>query len=149
MLETTDFRGIYQGVLGRNISDSQWWRVRRAFFASHLPITEENMRTFAALKRSSPRFRISVKDLIEINTQINSYVNKAVTFKGCEIEQIIYQDWKINPHQTTFCRWFSDIGGFNRHKSYRAVDVAHVLICARVYLLKMRQKISHKFTSRY
>lgn len=149
MLDTVDFRGIYQGVLGRSISDSQWWRVRRMFKRSHLPITEENMRTFALLKRSSPRLKIAVKDLIEINTQINSYVNKAVTFRGCEIEGIIYQDWKINPHQTTFCRWFSDIGGFNQHKSYRAVDVAHVLICARVYLFKQSKNISPKFTPRY
>jgi hypothetical protein len=149
MLNTADFRDIYQSILGRSISDSQWWRVRSAFKLAQLPITEENVRTFAILKRSSPRLKIAVSDLIEINTQINSYVIKAVTFKGCEIERIIYQDWKINPHQTTFCRWFSDIGGFNQHKSYRAADVAHVFICARVYLFKQRQNISPKFTPRY
>jgi hypothetical protein len=149
MLETTDFRRIYQGVLGRNISDSQWWRIRRMFMRSHLPITEENMRTFALLKRSSPRLKIAIKNLIEINAQINCYVNKAVTFKGYEIERIIYQDWGVKAHQTTFCRWFRDIGGFNQHKSYRAADVAHVFICARVYLFKQSKNISPKFTSRY
>lgn len=149
MPDTADFRGIYQGVLGKSVSDSQWWRVRRMFERSYLPFTQENLRTFAALKRDCPRLKIAVKDLIEINSQINSFVLGAVTFKGYEIEQIIYRNWGINPHQTTFCRWFSEIGGFKKHKSYPAVDIAHVFICARVYLFKQRQNISPKFTSRY
>lgn len=127
-------RIVYETLVGKRVSDTHWWRVKKCMNACELPLTKYGFDLYLALKKTSPRYFTQyhkVKGLI--NKQIEPLLGEGLS--GEEFLDVL-KKVNINPHQSTISRWFRSVGGFKATGFYNKASLLPIVVAALIYKAK-------------
>jgi hypothetical protein len=116
-------------------SDSMWYRLKANIFNNDFPLTRENVIYIATIKRMLPRFNISKFDIVSTVKQVSMLTSTLTVIKGKEILEM-FDKYEINVHKNTITKWFKDIGGFSKTRTYLISELTPILLAAFVYKLR-------------
>jgi neutral trehalase len=123
------------------ISDSGWYRIKRALRESGLDINEHNLQLVAELKRKTEYTKLSLNQLIYCYQQAQNIANKLVSVKG----DLAYKELKKisggKAHRATVIRWFQSVNKkdgryFDRNRDYEVEELVPVFAAACLYVQK-------------
>lgn len=137
MQEKSDFelKSYYESILGRDISNTTWWRVKQILKAQHLEVESNTLKTLAHIKKQCKKTVFTPIAFTAIYNKVTDLVQKKPVYSGKDIDFIIRNRLQINPHRSTIFRWFQDNlqEGFSLKKSYRSADLLPVFLSAYIY----------------
>ncbi|NMG11239.1 hypothetical protein [Brasilonema sp. UFV-L1] len=125
-------RKHYQSLIGHQVSDSHWSRVKKAFDKSFMPFTKENLSAFVNFRKSLGRVKIPLTSYLVILSKVSQISYKNETLTGKEIWDLISN---FDVPKSTKYRWCLDgLGeGFSIIKSYECEQVLNVMLKAYAY----------------
>ena len=121
-----------------DFSDSMWYRNKHVF-SDDFPLIEENVIWLADIKKMLPRLNLQQVDIVTAVKNTKSTLSKGnETTTGAQFLELLSRQ-EIIPHRNTITNWFRNLGGFNKHKTYKLADLSSVILAA--YSLKVKQII--------
>lgn len=123
-------RSIYETLKRKRVSDSHWWRVKKAVTTAGLPLDRDGLTQVVRLQKISPRFCFSVLEAMPTRSGIPA----ASDMLGSEIQHLVLTVMGITCHRTTFGKWFHKLNvGFDPKTLYSREVVALILLQALIY----------------
>ncbi|NEQ64975.1 MAG: hypothetical protein F6K21_05635 [Symploca sp. SIO2D2] len=138
---SNELRMAYELALGKTISDSQWWRVRKILDRQQLEVNQVNLQLLARLRLLLPGSAVAVSGLLTAYQKVEDLTQNAqASIKGAEIVQIMRRVG-VCPHRTTLSRWFGQVAsGYKCNRQYSSNEVKSLLILAFLYKAKVISK---------
>lgn len=123
------------------ISDSSWYRIKRALRESGLEINKDNLQLIADLKRKTEYTKLSLNQLIYCHQQARDVANKLVSIKGDLVYRELRKISKNKAHRVTIVRWFQSVSKkdgkhFDKNRDYEAEELVPVFAAACLYAQK-------------
>jgi hypothetical protein len=133
-------RLLFELTLGKEVSNSYWWKVKSAFRKFSVDFSRENITCIAKAKRITIRPKVSPYTLIAAYLRAVEAVNKTHCYTGKEVKRHL-KNLGITPHQTTLNRWFNaSVGAFSQYREYPSIDLISVFLSAFLYKLKQQRQ---------
>jgi len=128
-------RTIYESLLGKRVSDSNWSRLTTACKLSGIILDYTALKLLVDLKKISPQL---VSNVLALKASQPDPI-PATSMTGGEVFDRIRQ-LGIKPATSTLYRWFYKVGvEFGASTVYDAPTVALVLLQAQIYLMKKKR----------
>ena len=134
-MNRTDYeaRCIYETIKRKRVSDSHWWRVKKAMAAAGLPLDREGLTQIVRLQKISPRFCFAALEAMPSCANMPA----ASDMVGAEIKHLVLNVMGVTCHKSTFGKWFHKVNlGFNPKTFYSREVVALVFLQALIYQKK-------------
>ena len=123
-------RSVYETLKRKRVSDSHWWRVKKAVTAAGLPLDRDGLSQVVRLQKISPRFCFSVLEAMPNRLDLPA----ASDMLGAEIQKLVMGVMRVNCHRSTFGKWFHKLNiGFDPKVIYSREVVALILLQALIY----------------
>jgi len=128
--ESHESRAIYETLKRKRVSDSHWWRVKKAAATAGIPLDREGLTQLIRLQKISPRFCYSA-----LEEQTRKQEAPAVRdMFGHELRKLIMGDMGIRCHRSTFGKWFHRLNvSFNAKTLYSKTTASLVILQAIIY----------------
>lgn len=142
MLSNLDAKKYFELHYGNQISDSNWYRLKRVLRDCGMELTLENLQTVAGFKQEKQYSQLSLKQLIDCHVQAQELASKKLVLKGDVIFRELQKRTKNKPHKTTILRWFqgsvTQKNGkfFDKDRNYKGEELVKVFVSALVYEAK-------------
>ena len=121
-----------------DFSDSMWYRNKHVF-SDDFPLTEENVIWLADIKKMLPRLNLQQVDIVTAVKKTKEALSRGhETTTGAQFLELLSKQ-EIVPHRNTITNWFRNLGGFNKHKTYKLEDLSSIILAA--YSFKIKQTI--------
>lgn len=125
-------RKCYEQMVGR-VSDSAWWRFKKRFEKYGFALTEENIQAYLQKKQTIKRTSLSDVELIAAFGLAEEHLKRLrSSYSGEQLMNEVERIYK-RPHSTTITKWFADIGGYSKTKTYDRDQIKHILIKCYTY----------------
>lgn len=123
-------RSIYETLKRKRVSDSHWWRVKKAVTTAGLPLDRDGLTQVVRLQKISPRFCFSVLEAMPDRIKFPA----AADMLGSEIQHLVLKVMQVNCHRSTFGKWFHKVNvGFDPKTLYSRNVVSLILLQALIY----------------
>lgn len=123
-------RSAYETLKQKRVSDSHWWRVKKAVTAAGLPLDRDGLSQVVRLQKISPRFCFSVLEAMPKRLEFPA----ASDMLGSEIQKLVMVTMGITCHRSTFGKWFHKVNvGFDPKTLYSRNVVSLILLQALIY----------------
>jgi hypothetical protein len=130
---------LYVKILGKNISAATWSRTYK-IFDSNFPLTSENVKAIAEIKKLIPSTSLKSIKVIENLKKSRNFISKnGYKISGKQILDM-FKTYEINVHPNTLTNWFKCVKGFSQIKEYSLYEIMPILIQAHCYSLKKQLK---------
>lgn len=136
-LKPLEAKILFRTIYGE-FSDSLWYRTRKVF-NNDFPMTEDNIRWVATLKKMLPRFNIENLDIMQSIKTINSYLSSHQKTTGEELLNL-FTTHEIKIHKNTITNWFRPLGGFSQRRTYTLTELTPIILAAFTWKLKQQIK---------
>jgi hypothetical protein len=137
-MKSTEVRFFYESVLGRRISDVQWWRVKKSFIQQGLALTTENLKWVGEFKKVLPHANLS-HGILAAYTNAQKLIGSKELIQGEFLTELFNQQG-VRIHPSTISRWFRPLGGFRKSKFYPADKLQPIILAALIYKAKLSSK---------
>lgn len=128
-------RTIYESLLGKRVSDSNWSRLTTACKQSGIVLDYTALKLLVDLKKISPQL---VSNVLALKASQPDPL-PATSMTGAEVFKRV-KELGIKPSTSTLYRWFYKVGvEFSASTIYDSPTVALVLLQAQIYLMKKKR----------
>lgn len=134
-------REIYEGILGKRVSDSHWYSTLKIFDDS-LPLTTPNITWVGKLKKQLPKIALHQLTIIEVLKKSRELAGEEIT--GQQLIDLLEKQ-EISIHRNTLTKWFRGLNGFSRNRRYSSCDLQPIVLAAYAY--KINQQITQAVTN--
>ena len=129
-------RSVYETLKQKRVSDSHWWRVKKAVTAAGLPLDRDGLTQVVRLQKISPRFCFATLSLMPEKVGLHAVSD----MRGSEIQEML-SNMGVGCHRSTVGKWFHKLNtGFNPKTLYSREVVALILLQAFIYQKKGEKK---------
>ena len=137
-LDRKQARKVYELERGK-VSDSQWQRVV-AVFDTDLPLTLDNVKLVASIKKELPKVNLRSLKVIADLKQTRKFITHQNYQLTGEDFLLLLKQFDIELHRNTYYKWFKRVGGFNLKRTYTLNQIWVILIQAHQHGLRTRLK---------
>jgi hypothetical protein len=122
-----------------SVSTATWYRILKVF-DSHLPLTLDNVKFIAEVRKLVPKSSLeSLKAIADIKTTRHWIALSGYQVTGeLLLKQLKHQGIEIHPN--TLTRWFKPLNGFSKSRYYTLNELMPVILYAHCYALKKQLK---------
>lgn len=132
-MSISEERRYYQQLIEDQCSDNHWRQVVNRLKKNKLEVTKQNLSFYVSIRKGIPRSAIGIDGILTLYSQVVKLtINSKVEYTGEDIHNLI-KTKGIQPPQPTFCRWFTNIGGYRKKKRYSAEQFKIVMLKALIY----------------
>ena len=139
MRETTrPLKDFYESKLGKQISDSSWYRVCDCLRGACGEITRENLEMYATLRRACARLPIQLSEFIQIWEEVQTLKKSdSEVIVGSQFRKMLTKNIPSRIPDITFYRWFIRAGlNFRKRNEYTPSQLIPVTVSAWCWYLR-------------
>jgi hypothetical protein len=138
-IDPKEARELFEGELGRRISDASWYRLKPVF-NDEFPLTKQNLIWLAGIKKQLPKCDLRFVPIVNSVKQTNELIaGRESKISGKELLKLLEQH-EIRIHPNTLTKWFRPLQGFRQTRIYLLKELYPVILAAHTY--KLRKEIT-------
>lgn len=122
-------RSVYETLKQKRVSDSHWWRIKKAMDKAGLLLDRDGLTQVVRLQKISPRVCYSALSLMPEKLGLHTVSDMV----GSDIQKLL-GDMGLTCHRSTVGKWFHKLNvGFDPKTFYSRNVVSLVLLQALIY----------------